>query len=376
MDSEVDAPQEYVYSWTSKHELPLEQFLSKYKPSMVQDDGTKPWIWVRRDGGGPAKVDLDEGVQEGATILEEATDKVAAINNDDNIPTRSNKKTGARSKKELREEVQAKVTADLKKLSQEKGMTTGKWLFFAQPESIDGMWTRIAKSLVEGDLARTPAWLAKVSTSKATDERAQHLICLYLPDLYDKAAATEVLKVLVGKVGLTPGSAKTDLYTHLGLDSKHPSGIRSTVWQIKELLSEDEIKKLKDDHTAAQSASKSAKPNAAAKRADPFGDDEASETAALPKKVPMKRKDEFEDDEEEEKRTKKAKTSEPPSKKPAAKKQDNSETEYEDGDEDAGADLVRKPGKKALVAAANVGAAQKPGASRLGKVKALKTKYD
>ncbi|KZP00490.1 hypothetical protein CALVIDRAFT_277182 [Calocera viscosa TUFC12733] len=380
MDTEVEAPQEYVYSWTSKHELSLDQFLSKYKPSMVQDDGTKPWIWVHKDGGSPGKVgaDLVEAIEEAASMLEAATARVEAINNDASIPTRSNKKTGARSKKELREEVQATLTADLKKLAQEKGVTTGKWMFFAQPESVDGMWSRIASSLVKGDLGKTPAWLAKVSTSKPTaDERAQHLICLYLPDLYDKAAATEVLKVLVGKVGLTPGSAKADLYTHIGIDSKHPSGVRSTVWQVKELLSEEEMQKLRDEYTAGQSASRSVKPKAATKRDDPFDDDETETSKPTPtKKAPTKRKDEFEDDDEDEKPAKKAKITSAPAKIPTSKKQEDSETEYEEDGDEGGAELVKKPARMAPMAPTSSTAGQKPGASRLGKIKAAKTKYD
>jgi len=369
MDTEVEAPEEYVYKWTKGHELPLEQFLSKYKPSMVQDDGSKPWIWMHKGEGEPPKVKLDEVVTEGSRILEEATEKVEAINSDANIPTRSNKKTGARSKKELREEEQAKAAGELKQLSQEKGFTVGKWLFFAQPDSVDGMWTKIAKSLGEGDLAETSAWLAKVSTSKATDERPQHLICVYLPDLYDQAAATQVLKVLLGKVGLSPSSAKTDLYTHLGLDSKHPSGIRSTVWQVKELLSEDEVKQLRDDYTAAQSASKASKPKPATKRDDPFGDEEKEGTKAA-----TKRKDVFgDDDDDDEQPVKKAKTTKGPAEQPVSN-QDGSETDYEDGD--AGEALIKKSTKTERVPPTTSTAGQKPGASRLGKIKATKTKYD
>ena len=48
-------------------------------------------------------------------------------------------------------------------------------------------------SLVSGPLSSTSAFLAKVSTSPEQETaNVQHLICVYLPDVYDKASVTEV----------------------------------------------------------------------------------------------------------------------------------------------------------------------------------------
>ena len=48
-------------------------------------------------------------------------------------------------------------------------------------------------SLASGPLHSTSAFLAKVATSSESETpNAQHLICVYLPDVYDKAAVTEV----------------------------------------------------------------------------------------------------------------------------------------------------------------------------------------
>jgi hypothetical protein len=48
-------------------------------------------------------------------------------------------------------------------------------------------------SLASGPLHSTPAFSAKVATSSESEiPNAQHLICVYLPDVYDKAAVTEV----------------------------------------------------------------------------------------------------------------------------------------------------------------------------------------
>lgn len=50
-----------------------------------------------------------------------------------------------------------------------------------------------AASLVSGALCSTSAFLAKVATSPEQETaHVQHLICVYIPDVYDKASVTEV----------------------------------------------------------------------------------------------------------------------------------------------------------------------------------------
>ena len=51
----------------------------------------------------------------------------------------------------------------------------------------------LTASLVSGPLHSTSAFLAKVSTSSGDENsRGQHIICVYLPDVYDKAKVAEV----------------------------------------------------------------------------------------------------------------------------------------------------------------------------------------
>jgi len=160
---------------------------------MVQNDGTKPWIWVR--GSAPLKEDTGviEAREEAAKLLTEVTERVENIKNDDSIPIRSNKKTGAKSKKEVREQVQAEATDKLKEIAIKHGLVSGKWLLFAPADKVDMIWSSIASSLVSGPLCSTSAYLAKVATSPEQETaKFQHLICVYIPDVYDKASVTEV----------------------------------------------------------------------------------------------------------------------------------------------------------------------------------------
>ncbi|KJA28923.1 hypothetical protein HYPSUDRAFT_197059 [Hypholoma sublateritium FD-334 SS-4] len=276
-------PASYKYAWTTRSDISLKDFLTKlalvtawsllpvvgvswtteFKPSMVQNDGSKPWIWVQGSASEQKIAGAeDKAKEEAAKLLKEVTEKVENIKNDDSIPVRSSKKTGAKSKKEVREQVQAEATEQLKKIATKHGYVCGKWLIFAPADKVDMIWSTIATSLVSGPLHSTSAFLAKVSTSSSDENsRGQHIICVYLPDVYDKPAVTQVMKVLLGKHGATLSGVKADLYTTIGIDSKHPSGIPSTIWKNNAVLSEQEAKDLKDSYFSELATRKSNAPS-------------------------------------------------------------------------------------------------------------------
>ncbi|KAI0090732.1 translation initiation factor eIF 4e-like domain-containing protein [Irpex rosettiformis] len=249
----------YPYFWHAKSEITLQDFHKKYKPSMVQDDGTKPWLWVEKSVS--EEEDMDKAEEEAIALLEEVTEKVESIKNDDSIPVRANKKKGLKSKKELREEIQTSASEKLKDISIRHHCVSGKWLIFASPDKVDLIWSNLATSLIEGPLASTSATLAKVSTSpKDETQNYQHVMCLYMPDVYDQDKVTEVMKVLLRNHGMNLMGVKSNLYTAIGLDSKHASGIQSTVWKNSALMKETEIKAcmaLKDEFYAEVNKAKS-----------------------------------------------------------------------------------------------------------------------
>lgn len=82
-------------------------------------------------------------------------------------------------------------------------------LIFAPPEKVDAIWAALAskfeacknawhayhcaESLISGPLASSSARVAKVSTSPSTEvPHYQHVICLYIPNVYDKEDVTAV----------------------------------------------------------------------------------------------------------------------------------------------------------------------------------------
>ncbi|KAF7362219.1 UPF0696 like protein [Mycena venus] len=342
MSSEDSLPKKYPYAWSAESELSLPDFLKKYKPSMVQNDGTKPWIWVQK--GAPSREDTSpEAVEEGVGLLETVTERVEAIKNDASIPARSSKKTGAKGKKEVREEVQAEATEKFKQISVKHGFVSGKWLSFAPADKVDAIWSSLATSLVDGPLAATCAWSAKVATSPADGNATQHLICIYMPDVYDKAAVTEVMKVLLRNHGMNLSGVKSNLYTALGIDSKHASGLPSTTWKTTAILPESESKShlkalkeayfegLKEKKEAAKNAPK---PEAADK---PAGSD--ATTKAKPKPQLKKKKaeddpfgsdDDEQDDGEEAQRKAEVKAKKAPPKAAAKRAKDSDEDDDDD----------------------------------------------
>ncbi len=93
-------------------------------------------------------------------------------------------------------------------------------------------------SIISGPLSTTSVFLAKVATSPQNDTpNYSHLICVYMPDVYDQDSVTEVrgpdchshplsltprvlrpqvMKVLLRNHGMNLMGVKTNLYTSIG----------------------------------------------------------------------------------------------------------------------------------------------------------------
>ncbi|KAI0753070.1 hypothetical protein C8Q80DRAFT_1149794 [Daedaleopsis nitida] len=340
-------PDEYLYSWDPKSSSTLQEFLAKYKPSMVQNDGTKPWLWVCKTEDPHQDTNAGAAIDEATKYLADVSERVQKIQTDDSIPVRANKKKGLKSKKELREEVQNEATGKLKDISVKQGYVSGKWLVFSPPDKVDMIWGSVANSLVSGPLSSTSAYLAKVATSPQNDSaNYSHLICIYMPDAYDQAGVTEVMRVLLRNHGLNLTGVKTNLYTSIGLDSKHPSGVSSTAWKNTALMKDSEIKQLKDEYFSELSSAKHAAPESTATKSTASGP-----TKTKPKLKKKNADDPFASDDEGEKGDNaKPKKAAPPTitkaKKPVLKKKVVADA-FESDEDDGGGEEVRKAEVKA-----------------------------
>ncbi|BEI93822.1 uncharacterized protein CcaverHIS019_0602810 [Cutaneotrichosporon cavernicola] len=250
------------YRWTPSGGMPIDDFLKKYKPSLL-DKTDAPWIWVStggaRDDPEAENNALVKAVGKGQVVLDEVTKRVAAIEKDDKIPVRGKK--GVLSKKQARDEAQKKAADALREISLE--------MSFPRTESVDAVWAKIARSVAYGPLRDAGVMTAKVATlDPMAGDMGTHVVIIYVDNIYDKDMVTKVLVSLLEDHGIDPSASKSDLYTLLGIDSKHASGMRSSIWRSSELVKDvkalkakykpgSEKKWVRKDEPEAKPASKS-----------------------------------------------------------------------------------------------------------------------
>jgi len=196
-------------------------------------------------------------VTEAKGVLKEAGDKVEGIKNDDSIPVRTNKKKGLKSKKEVREEVQERATEALKEIAIKHGFISGKWLVFAEGGHVDITFRKLAESLISGPLAETNVTAVRCTTTPLSTMEGQenrYSITVHFPNVYNADEARSLMKHLLRRHGLKLTGVKPDMYSAIQLDSKHKSGIPSTIWKGKgdggsaSLLTDEQIKVERDTY--------------------------------------------------------------------------------------------------------------------------------
>ncbi|BGP25805.1 translation Initiation factor eIF-4e-like domain protein [Rhodotorula toruloides] len=245
-----------------------DEFLNAYKPSAA-DQKYGPWYWVQfgkeEDGVKAEKPaeDLEEGdsnrvklEKKGKVLVDDLVKQCQHIK--DTAPVRSNKAKKLRSQKELREEEYVKFNEEVAKIAKECGIITGKWLFYPTPESVDILWSKIVKALAveDGVLAQTGAvHTAKVSTTPG--DSGSYVICVYCDDSWDKETVGKVFKTLVEDLNCVSSAYKIDAFTILGIDSKHPSGVGSSLYGKNDFMTREEI----DESLSRASKAKAAKKN-------------------------------------------------------------------------------------------------------------------
>src|SRR5579859_3102860 len=201
-----------TYVFTSGGTRPLSPFLLQNRPSQVTAL-TTDWIWLRRaDTESPETEEWlqMEAINAGKSILNNTIVKL--------------RHSASSESTQIREEAKK----ELQLVAENFGMLGGKWLVYASTANIDAVWEKLAISFDHGDLATTKCHGMKVSTAAPSQP---HVICVYLPNIFDQTAAGEVLAVL-REMGIKPQGAKPDLYTLIELYAKHPSGISPTLWKV------------------------------------------------------------------------------------------------------------------------------------------------
>ncbi|GAA5895526.1 uncharacterized protein JCM6883_001535 [Sporobolomyces salmoneus] len=224
----------------------IDEFLKEWKPSL-QKEAPTGWIWCHLAQAANEEVekpaeDSDEKhekfEEEGQKLVEALIARCKEIK--ETAPTRAKK--GEKSQKALREEEFAIFGDKVKFLAQEYNVLSGKWMFFPSTEYVDSTWSKIVKALADADgvLAKTGVIRTAKVAPIAREGEAQ-LICVYVNDSWDKEAVGKAFKCLVEELKLVSTAYKCDAFTILGIDSKHETGIKSSLWSKNEFMSKDEI---------------------------------------------------------------------------------------------------------------------------------------
>ncbi|KAM0791745.1 hypothetical protein ACM66B_004012 [Microbotryomycetes sp. NB124-2] len=248
----------------------INKFLDTYKPSSRNDD--LPWIWVRIPGRKKAEMSVkddepaaDDEVKDdsfaaaGEKLVKALTEECERIKNE--APVRANKAKGLRSQKDLREEEHAKFNNAVAELAQKHGLTSGKWLLYPGEDSVDSTWAKVVNAIAteDGALAKTGhvhfAKAATAPTPTKGDAPPIWVICVYCDNSFDKEAVGTVFRTLVNDLGLVSSAYKTDANTILGIDSNHPSKIKSSLYGKSDFMSKEEI----DEAMAARSKARAVK---------------------------------------------------------------------------------------------------------------------
>ncbi|KDE04680.1 hypothetical protein MVLG_04904 [Microbotryum lychnidis-dioicae p1A1 Lamole] len=228
-----------------------DEFLQRVKPSANNTTGF-PWYWVciprskddKEDALKPAEEQSFESrvdfMEQGQVLVDKLTKDCKHIA--ETAPVRGNKKTGAKSQKELREIEHAKFNDQVAALAKKYNVLTGKWLLYPTADNVDAIWAKVVNAIAkpDGALAKTGiVHTAKVSTH--AEEGQGYVICIYCDDSWDRDGVGKAFKCLVRELGLVSSAYKSDANTLLGIDSKHSSGIRSSLYGKTDFMTKDEI---------------------------------------------------------------------------------------------------------------------------------------
>ncbi|KAK4702276.1 hypothetical protein P7C70_g3951, partial [Phenoliferia sp. Uapishka_3] len=170
-------------------------------------------------------------------------------------PVRENKKLKKQSQKQWREKTYTHFNNAIGALARQHGVLSGKWLFMPGPDTVDSTWSKIVHSLSSstGALYKAGggAWCQTAKVSSDLGDSKTYVICVYVTDSWNKEAVEGVLRILVKDLGLRPTSYKCDANTIIGIDSKHESGIPSSLYKISDFMTKEELDELKKEKQEA-----------------------------------------------------------------------------------------------------------------------------
>ncbi|MDI1485158.1 MAG: hypothetical protein OHK93_000293 [Ramalina farinacea] len=211
------------------------EFLSRLPPLQTKLADLGPWIYISNPSYRHTFTGEDiQGLKEAGAELLHAFSKTKA-----DIESRLATKAKAVVSRNINI-ARKQLEKDILTLARKKGVTSGKWMLFPQPQDVNRVWSLVAQATADGELGHA----AKVATDDGSGDRAR-LICAYNEDYADEAGVRKSLDCLV-RMGLVEGSGpaktnrgiyyKADAFTWLDIFSKNEWGLKPSMYSSKEIL--------------------------------------------------------------------------------------------------------------------------------------------
>ena len=128
-------------------------------------------------------------------------------------------------------------------LAEQFGVKGGKWMCHLDRHSIDGVWNKVAKTLLSGGLG-SPVYMVKVSpVDDVTQEKTlDHVLIVYNTDYTNTDQVMRVENLLRSAGVLTPLTYKPDIFSALGIYRNNIWGFRPTIYKSRCLVREGRSK--------------------------------------------------------------------------------------------------------------------------------------
>ncbi|KAJ1036389.1 hypothetical protein NDA13_000269 [Ustilago tritici] len=274
--------------WILNHDEGLNDWLGSHPPSRLgappalNNGLVTPPIWVLHLKTVDELAELTPNANinpafiKATNMAREAAAKVDTIQQDEEIPTKSNGKSLIKSKKQCRTEVQDNFHDQIILMSADDPLWgQGRWTLLVRPQNINETFSALAISLATGELKRHGSIIAlrartllpsesfvdskkkgspvrKGSARSPTSSRPIGDIPLgidiFFRPVWNSTAARDVLRVVAGACGEMPAFCKSSLYSRLGIRNDHPLGVHASLYNSKILTSPADTKQWIDKY--------------------------------------------------------------------------------------------------------------------------------
>ncbi|KAF3926448.1 hypothetical protein AA313_de0206607 [Arthrobotrys entomopaga] len=225
--------------------LKLNHFIREYTPTKTPYSKVGPLIYIKKDrsrlGFPTLAAQQSQAVNEGDRILEETKEKFLK-----RVVHESDVNNNELNKTSQWKTVFADCADQLRQVALDYNFTYGGWFETVRWDKIDELYSRLGHSLISGPLKNTLAHSVRVTTEGHPRlPRGMHIICVLVPNSFDKEACKQVFDVLVRHHGWVPEGCKPDLFLELNLTHIHQSREYSCTFVPGDFSTQKELQEAK-----------------------------------------------------------------------------------------------------------------------------------